>query len=202
MLSLSDVVRLPYTPDLTLAGIADTCRKRARAAYPSQPVILENLHASVASTASELAFRRYLDQQHVAYQLRKSPTPNNPDQRVLELAGNRCEWICPLISNHSDIQQLGEDANRLLALPVRLPRYTFIPSLAGDEDRMIFSFVIGLVTRTSRELEKTRTGQQPEYLIHFFPKPTFGGQYWTPLGQIELQANCRQPFGLECAGLN
>ncbi|MDO9303512.1 MAG: hypothetical protein Q7T89_19135, partial [Anaerolineales bacterium] len=62
MLSPSDLLRLPYTPDLTEGGIA-----YAALALSYKNLSYDQLRRMVAGTIVELAFRRYLSQQDIPF---------------------------------------------------------------------------------------------------------------------------------------
>jgi hypothetical protein len=65
MFSLSDLLHVPYTPDLTDGGIAFACRALACTRDPIGDSPVDHLRRKVANVAVELAFRRYLSEQAV-----------------------------------------------------------------------------------------------------------------------------------------
>ncbi|MFO3796597.1 MAG: hypothetical protein ACK8QZ_04840, partial [Anaerolineales bacterium] len=67
MLSPQDFISLPYTPDLTEAGITYACRSLAYTYNRMGIRLFERLRRIVAGIAVELALRRWLHAQGVPF---------------------------------------------------------------------------------------------------------------------------------------
>ena len=65
MLTIHDLIRIPYTPDMTLAGIAYACRSLAYTYDRMGGDPGNRLRRIAAGKAVELVFKRYLQQQAV-----------------------------------------------------------------------------------------------------------------------------------------
>src|SRR5512135_130594 len=98
MITSSDLIRLPYTPDLTQSGIDYAVRSLSRAdsRIPSTPY--SRLRRIVAGVAVELAFRRHLGEQGIPFDVRSSTPFTDPDRYDVSLGGHRCEVKCFLIT--------------------------------------------------------------------------------------------------------
>jgi len=200
MNSSTDLIHLPYTPDLTQAGIAYACRSFVLQADPPTGHLPSHLRQCVATKAAELALLRYLDDEHIPYQLQNSNSLANPEQANLYLGGRQCEIICSLISNKTEIRKLRDDPTLFLSYPAKVPRYTFTPERSHDDDMFIFCFVIGLVTRRPSELASARRAEQPFYMLHPFPKDWARPQHWHPTGELDIKAECQAPLTIELVG--
>lgn len=86
------LIYLPYTDDLTPAGIASTCR--AYTLSIDNPIKSPQrwIRKNILSTASQLAFHRYLIEQNIPFK-RSQPTPFDKPQQVLIHLGGRACWL-------------------------------------------------------------------------------------------------------------
>ena len=200
MTSSSDLILLPYTPDLTQAGIAYACRSFVLQAEMPTGHLPSHLRQCVATKAAELALHRYLDDEHIPYLLQNSNSLADPEQADLFLGGKQCEIICSMISSKTEIRKLRVDPTLFLSYPAKVPRYTFTPERSHDDDLFIFCFVTGLVTRRPSELARARHAKQPFYLLHPFPKDWARPQHWHPTAELDIKAECLAPLTIELAG--
>jgi hypothetical protein len=74
MITSSDLLRLPYTRDLTEGGIAYALRSLPYLYNRAGASPYDSLRRAVASAALQLAFRRYLSQQNIPFEV-KSAVP-------------------------------------------------------------------------------------------------------------------------------
>jgi len=89
MLTASDLIHLPYTPDLTEAGIAYVCRSLALARAGLGKPTFNRLRRMVGGTAVELAFRRYLHEQSIPFKVSGNQPFTDPDRYDISLACRR-----------------------------------------------------------------------------------------------------------------
>ena len=82
MLSSSDLLHLPYTRDLTEGGIAYAVRSLAYTYNRMGGSPYERLRRIVAGVAVELAFRRYLTEQDIPYDVMGATPFTDPDRLV------------------------------------------------------------------------------------------------------------------------
>src|SRR3990172_8618724 len=116
MISVSDLLHLPYTPDLTEGGIAYALRS-----LPYGSLQYGGIRSMVAGAAVELAFRRYLSQQDIPFET-KSPTPfTEPDKHDVLLGGHRCDIQSFLITHRDQISQMRSDPSVMLNAPALVP---------------------------------------------------------------------------------
>lgn len=200
MLSPSDLVRLPYTPDLTEGGIAYALRTLAYAFDREGRSPYERLRRVVANVVVELAFRRYLAQQGIPFEV-KAATPFTDRERFdVVLEGRRCDLKSYLISHREQIQQMRENPAILLNAPALVPS----DSHAGDghaySDIYIFAFLSGLIAASQADLQKAIEKKQPHYLINVLPLAWRKPLNWNPLGQLILKSESAEELIVEVNG--
>jgi hypothetical protein len=91
MLTSSDLLHLPYTPDLSEGGIAYACRSLAYTYNRMGGSPLDRMRRIVAGVAVELAFRRYLGEQEIPFDVLGSTPFTDPDRYDVALGGHRCD---------------------------------------------------------------------------------------------------------------
>ena len=87
MLTASDLIRLPYTPDLTEGGIEYALRSLSYTYDRMGGSPYERLRRIVAGVAVELAFRRYLSQQNIPFDVKGATPFTDPDRYDVALGG-------------------------------------------------------------------------------------------------------------------
>ena len=98
MLSPSDLLRLPYTPDLTEGGIA-----YALLSLPYANLSYDRIRRTVAGAIVELAFRRHLSQQDIPFDITAATPFTDPTRHDVSLGGHRCDIKSFLISHREQI---------------------------------------------------------------------------------------------------
>lgn len=200
MLSPSDLLRLPYTPDLTEGGIAYALRSLAYAFDREGRSPYERLRRVVANVAVELAFRRYLTQNEIPFEVR-SATPFTDRERFdVVLNDRRCDIKSYLISHREQIMQMRQNPSILLNAPALVPS----DSHAGDghsyNDIYIFAFMSGLIAASQADLHKAIEKKQPHYLVHVLPLAWCKPVNWNPLGELVLKSESAQELIVEITG--
>src|ERR1041385_3161579 len=170
MISTSDLIRLPYTHDLTEGGIAYALHSLPYIYQRGRGSPYDRLRRVVASAAVELAFRRYLADQKIPFEV-KSATPfTEHDRYDVSLGGRRCEIKSFLISHREQISQMRHNPQMVL----RIPALVASDQHAGDGhsplDLYLFAFLSGLVTASPSDLQKVMDTKQQYYLIHLMPE--------------------------------
>ncbi len=102
MLSPSDLLRLPYTPDLTEGGIA-----YALLSFPYKNLSYDGLRRTVSQAIVELAFRRYLSQQDIPFEITAATPFTDPARFDVSLGGHRCDMKSQLISRREKSPKCG-----------------------------------------------------------------------------------------------
>ena len=200
MLSSSDFLHLPYTPDLTEAGIAYALRSLAYSYERDGRSPYGRLRRLVANVAVELAFRRYLTQEHVSFEVKASTPFTDRERFDVVLNGHRCDLKPFLISHREQILQIRKNPAVLLDAQALVPS----DSHAGDghsyNDIYLFAFMNGLVAASQADLQKAIEKNQPHYLVYvpsmLLRKPI----HWKPLGTLTLRSESAEELIVEVNG--
>jgi hypothetical protein len=200
MLSASDLIHLSYTPDLTDAGLAYTCRSLAcaRDRLGDSPVV--QLRHTVADVAVELAFRRHLTRQAVPFHVLDAMPFTQPDWHDISLGGHRCIIKSFLISHRNQITQLHRGPGNLLQAPALLPVDQFSAEDHKPDDLYLFAFLLGLVASAPADVVKATAASQPLFLIHLLPEVWSRPVNWIPLEKLALKSESEKPVSVEIGG--
>ena len=114
MITVEDLICMPFTPDLTEAGINYACRSLSHMYGKMGGFQIDRLRDIVAGISVELAFRRYLTQQNVPFGVRRATPFTDPDRYDVSLGGHRCDIKSILISHRDQITALHSDPAQLL----------------------------------------------------------------------------------------
>jgi hypothetical protein len=203
MLSPASILRLPYDPSLTLAGI-EYAKKSLHYTYNRMHLSeAARLRKIVAGVAVELAFRRWLDANGVAYDLLGATGFTEKDRYDLCLGGRRCDLKSFLISNRDKITTLRRDPAWLLEAAALVPEDQFNSDKLAENDFYLFGFLAGLETRQSSELKKVIASEQDYYLLYALTDAHWLGQKkWRSLGRLVFKSNTRRPIEVEVGGQN
>lgn len=101
MITISDFLRIPYTPDLTEGGIAYAGRSLPHTYDRMGGSPFDRLRHIVAGVAVELAFRRHLTQQNIPFDIKGAAPFTDPDRYDVSLGGHRCDIKSFLISHRT-----------------------------------------------------------------------------------------------------
>jgi hypothetical protein len=200
-LSASDLLRLPYDPSLTLAGI-EYAKKSLHYTYNRMGLNpAARLRKIVAGVAVELAFRRWLEAQGLPYDLLGATAFTEKDRYDVCLGGRRCDLKSFLISDKAKITALRRDPAWLLDAAALVPSDQFQSGALGEHDLYLFGFLAGLETRHSDDLKKAMEAAQPFYLLYTPAAPDWlGRRAWRSLGRLVLKSNTRRPVEVEVGG--
>ena len=200
MISSSDILRLPYTRDLTEGGIAYALHSLPYFYHRTGGSLYDGLRRAVAGAAVELAFRRHLAEHNIPYEVKSAMPFTEHDRYEVSLGGRRCEIKSFLISHRDQISQINHDPQVLL----RAPALVASDQHAGDEhspyDLYLFVFLAGLITATQNELQKVTETGQPYHLIHVMPEAWNRPSQWNPLGQLALKSEAKEGITIEIGG--
>lgn len=200
MLSPADFLRLPYTPDLTQGGIEFALRSLAYTYEREGRPPYGRLRRLVANIAVEVAFRRYLSQNNIPFEV-KAATPFTDRERFdVVLDGHRCDLKSYLISRREQITEIRKDSAVLMDAPALVPS----DSHAGDghsyNDLYLFAFMTGLAAVSREDLQKVLSKNQPYYLVHAMPSAWSKPLNWTPLGALTLKSESAEELIVEISG--
>src|SRR5512145_1397877 len=114
MVSASDFIHLPYSRDLTEGGIAYAVRSLPYTYNRMGGSAYERLRRIVAGVAVELAFRRYLSEHEIPFDVMGATPFTDPDHYDVSFAGRRCDIKSFLISHREQIRAMKRNPQILL----------------------------------------------------------------------------------------
>lgn len=201
MLTLTDILRLPYDETLTRAGV-EYAKKSLHYTYDRMGLKLgARLRKIVAGIIVELAFRRWLEAEGVPYDLLGATAFTEKDKYDLRLGGRRCDLKSFLISRRDSITALHRDPTWLLDCAALVPEDQLLSHSLDDGDLYLFGFLSGLETRQQEDLEKAVAANQPLELVAT-PEADFwlGRDRWRSLGHLALKTDFDEPLEVELGG--
>jgi len=200
MISASDFIKLPYSPDLTDGGISYAIRTLAHNYDYMGGSLYSRLRRIVGNVAVELAFRRYLDQQGVPFVV-KSVTPfSSADQYDVSLGGHRCDIKTYVTSKRNQISAMRRNPGLILRAPALISEDQFSAANRQDQDLYLFAFLLGLTTNSPEDILKAVDANQRIYLIHPLRSDWARPQIWAPLGRLAVKSECSEPITIEIGG--
>ncbi|MEW5830994.1 MAG: hypothetical protein AB1846_19045 [Chloroflexota bacterium] len=200
MLTPPDLLRLPYTPDLTEGGIAYAVRSLPYTYDRMSGSLYSRLRRIVGGVAVELAFRRYLGGQDVPFDVKGATPFTEPDRYDVALGGHRCDIKTFIISRRKQITEVRRRPGLLLRAPALIPSDQFASESHLDGDLYIFAFLLGLTTNSQEDIQAARQAGQPLYLIHPFEKDWSRPQAWASMGPLALKSECAEAVTVELGG--
>ena len=202
MLSSTDLLRLPYTPDLIEGGAAYAHRSITYTFNRAGSSPYDRLRHIVANVAMELAFRRYLSQQNYPFEVKAAAPFTDRERYDVTLGGRRCDIKSYLISHRAQIAEMRRDPSVLLTAPALVPSDQHASDGHLRNDLYIFGFLAGLVAASQTDLKKVIETKQPHYLIHAMPEAWCKPVNWNPLGTLTLKSDSAQELLVEITGQN
>jgi hypothetical protein len=202
MLASSNLIRLPYTPDLSEGGIAYACRWLAGMYGRMGDFPAERLRRSAGSAAVELAFRRHLSGQNVPFDVLGATPFSQPDHYNIKLGGHRCDMVSYLISRPSQVAQLRLDPAVVLQAPALVPVDQFAAEGQKPDDLYVFAFLVGEVAAAQEEIKSASATGQPVHLIHTLPEAWMRPANWRRLERLALKSECAEAMPVEIGGLD
>jgi hypothetical protein len=200
MLTSSDIIRIPYTPDLTEGGIAYACRSLPHTYDRMGGSPFDRLRRIVAGVAVELAFRRHLSEQNVPFDIKGATPFTDPDRYDVALGGHRCDVKSFLITHRDQITLLHRDLNPVLQAPALVPLDQYSSDGHADNDLYLFAFLTGLIAASPEDMQKASDARQPLYMIHTMPKTWTRPHVWHQLGKLALKSEADETIRLEIGG--
>ncbi|MBV6450022.1 MAG: hypothetical protein MHPDNHAH_00742 [Anaerolineales bacterium] len=200
MISPSDLIRLPYTRDLTEAGIAYALRSLPYTYNRMGGSPYNRLRRIVAGVAVELAFRRYLSAQNIPFDVKGAAPFTEPDRYDVSLGGRRCDIKSFLISYRDQISEMRKNPQVVLNAPALVPSDQHAAEGHAHNDIYLFAFLCGLVAASQEDLKKAIGAGQPHYLVHVMPDSWARPAAWNPLGTLVLKSEAEEAVTLELGG--
>jgi hypothetical protein len=188
MIKINDLIHLPYAPDLTEGGITYACRSLPHTYNRLTSSSRDCLTRVTADVAVELAFRRYLNQQNIPFDVKGAKPFTDPDRYDVSLGGHRCDLKSFLISYRSQISNLRADLGPVINAPALVPFDQYSTDSQTANDIYIFAFLTGLIANSQEDIKRAEKAAQPIYLIHTMPNTWTRPQIWIPLGPLVLKS--------------
>jgi len=201
MITSSDFIYLPYTRDLTEGGIAYAIRSLPYTYNRMGGSAYDRLRRIAAGVAVELAFRRYLSEQNIPFDVNGATPFTDPDHYDVSLGGRRCDIKSFLITYRKQIEDLKQNPALVLNAPALVPSDQHAAEGCSDNDLYLFAFLSGLVAASQENMQKARLAGQPEYLIHAMPDAWTRPSQWNPLGRLVMKSESAEDQIVEIGGL-
>jgi hypothetical protein len=200
MITSSDLLHLPYTRDLTEGGIAYALRSLPYIYNRPGGSVYDRLCRLVASASVELAFRHYLSEQKIPFDIKGALPFTEHERYDVMLGGHRCELKSFLISHRDQISQVRYNPQILLRAPALVASDQHAGQNHSGNDLYLFAFLFGLIADTSSDLQKVIGSGQPYHLVHVMPEVWSRPSQWNPLGGLVLKSEAEEQITLEIGG--
>ncbi len=200
MISPSDLLHLPYTRDLTEAGIVYALRSLPYTYNRMGGSPYDRLRRMVAGVAVELAFRRYLSERNIPFDVKGATPFTDPDRYYVSLGGRRCDIKSFLISYREQITEIKRNPQAVLNAPALVPSDQNAAEGHSDNDLYLFAFLSGLIAASQEDLKKAIGAGQAHYLVHAMPDSWARPSAWTPLGTLVVKSEAEEGITLEFGG--
>ncbi|MFN8426927.1 MAG: hypothetical protein U0X87_11820 [Anaerolineales bacterium] len=200
MISPSNLLHLPYTRDLTEAGIAYALRALPHTYNRAGSSTYDRLRRSIAGVAVELAFRRYLSEKNVPFDVKGAAPFTDPNRYDVSLGGRRCDIKSFFISRRDQISEMKRNPQVVLNAPALVPSDQNAAEGHLDSDIYLFAFLSGLIAASQEDLKKAVGAGQPHYLVHVMPDSWMKPAQWNPLGMLVVKSEAEEEIMLELGG--
>lgn len=197
-MSINEFVALEHTPDITQASVSEVMRALA---YPARFPHLDDfdsMRQRVGDNIVSLAFRRYLDEQKIPYQLSESLNFSQPDRFDVTFGGRRCIPFAQFICNRKIIQQVHQDPDLILSENIYLPDGA--AAAYRDVDIYLFISMTCLVTRSRDDVEKAIVAGQPSFLVYQMPEAWAAPAQWENLAPLVLKTDIAEDLVIDLHG--
>jgi len=202
MITAPDFLTLPYTPDLTQAGIAYACKSLPYTYDRMGGNLYQRLRRIVAGVAVELAFIRHLNERAIPHDLCGATPFTDPDRYDIAIGGRRCDLKSYMLTKKERISQIRKKPQALLEAQALVPADQTASDHLADDDLYIFAFLNALVTPDPGALALALGAGQPACLIHALPNTWSRPREWSGLGKLALKCDTSGPVTVELGGQN
>ena len=200
MISPSDLLRLPYTRDLTEGGIAYALRSLPYVYNRAGGTLYDRLRRVVAGAVVELAFRRYLSEHEIPFEVKGALPFTDPDRYDVSLGGRRCDIHSLLVSHREQISEMRRNPHVILKAPALVESDRNAGDGYSNHDLYLFAFLSGLIAASQDDMKKVMAGNQPHYLMHVMPDSWMRPFTWSPLGALALKSDSEETYLIEIGG--
>ena len=200
MLSASDILHLPCTPDLIEGGIAYALRSLSYTYNRMGGSAYDRLRRIVAGIAVELAFRHYLSAENIPYAVKGATPFTEPDRYAATLGGRRCDIQSFLITHKNQIAAIQRNPQVLLAAPALVPSDQHAGCEHSPHDLYLFAFLPAWIAASQGELSRLVAENERYYLVHVMPEAWNRPSKWNPLGKLVLKSDSEETQTIEIGG--
>ena len=200
MVSFSDLIHLPYTRDLTEGGIAYALHSLPYTYNRMGGSPYDRLRRIAAGVAVELAFRRYLSEQNVPFDVKGATPFTEPDRYDVALGGRRCDIKSFLITYRDQITEMKRNPRVVLNAPALVPSDQNAAEGHSNKDIYLFAFLSGLIAASMEDIQKAIHKKQPVHLVHVMPDSWLRPSDWKPLGRLILKSESAEAQIVEVNG--
>lgn len=196
----ADIIRLPFSSDLSKGGIAYATRSVARSIGRRDASIYNRIRHSAACAAVELAFRRYLTECKIPFQVKTLTAFTDLERYDVSMGGHRCILTSYLISKRTQIRNIHTNPDILLDAPAIIPLDEDAIDGLRDDDLHLFAFATGLTASKPDDLTKAVDAGQPVYMLHILPRSWATPKTWISPGKFALKSEADVPLTVEIHG--
>jgi hypothetical protein len=200
MITISDLLRLPYTPDLTDGGIAYALHSLPYLYNRAKGSSFDALRRVAAGAAVQLAFRRYLSEQTIPFEVKGALPFTEHDRYDVFLGGRRCDIQSFLIHDPDQISAIQRSPQVLLQAPALVPSDLHAGDGHSQFDLYLFAFLAGQVAAAGNELANVIEAKPPYSLVHLMAESWNRPRKWNPLGTLALKSEAEETQTLEIGG--
>jgi len=200
MITEKDFITLPYTPDMTQAGIKYARKSLAYTYDRMGGNRFKRLRRIVAGKAVELAFKRHLNNAEIPHDMLGSTPFTDPDHYDIAIGGRRCDIKSFMLTHKKRIREVRKAPQRLLGAQALVPVDQIKSDQLTDDDIYVFAFLTALLTPNQDALIKAVAAGQPIYMIHTLPKKWARPDSWGSLGELAVKSNMANSLKLEFGG--
>jgi hypothetical protein len=154
----------------------------------------------VAGAAVELAFRRYLSEQKIPFEVKGALPFTEHERYDVTLSGRRCEIQSFLISQPSQIAEIEHEPQILLNAPALVASDQHAGDGHSHHDLYLFAFLSGFVTASGADLQGVIEARRPYFLIHAMPEAWSRPSTWNPMGKLALKSELEESITVELTG--
>lgn len=200
MVTTSDFITIPFTPDMTQVGIKYACQSLPYTYNRMGGNRFKRLRRIVAGKAVELAFKRHLNNAEIPHDMLGSTPFTDPDHYDIAIGGRRCDIKSFMLTHKKRIREIYKEPQRLLEAQALVPVDQMKSEQLIDKDIYIFAFLTALLTPNQEAVKKALAAGQPIYMIHALPKKWARPDEWCSLGELAVKSNMASPIKLELGG--
>ncbi|MDD5467726.1 MAG: hypothetical protein PHS96_07950 [Anaerolineales bacterium] len=198
MIAASDLICIPYSSELTRAGLHVACQRLPDMQRRPGESAHAWLRQAVMQASAEVILRRHLHRHGVMFQV----LPRNPFSRPAEyevvIAGRRCALLVETITRREEIIQAQTEASRLLGRELTFASERFALEQRCDADLYLFAIVTARIML--RRADAPRAGQTA-FWIYAFPERWRRPQRRASLGALAFTTRMTHPPELVLGGL-